>query len=91
MAPRAYWKGYLKLSLVSCPIALYPASSSAFTRGASTATNHQSDGRSAGKHRRRGPKEAGRRQHPQTRHCQKADATRGSPVICARCGFRGWL
>src|ERR1700746_2227797 len=29
MAPRAYWKGYLKLSLVSCPIALYPATSSA--------------------------------------------------------------
>jgi DNA end-binding protein Ku len=28
MAPRAYWKGYLRLSLVSCPIALYPASSS---------------------------------------------------------------
>ena len=27
MAPRPYWKGYLKLSLVSCPIALYPASS----------------------------------------------------------------
>ena len=27
MAPRAYWKGYLKLSIVSCPIALYPASS----------------------------------------------------------------
>jgi DNA end-binding protein Ku len=27
VAPRAYWKGYLKLSLVSCPIALYPASS----------------------------------------------------------------
>ena len=27
MALRAYWKGYLKLSLVSCPIALYPASS----------------------------------------------------------------
>src|SRR3974390_1160685 len=26
MAPRAYWKGYLKLSLVSCPIALFPAS-----------------------------------------------------------------
>src|SRR6266705_1457451 len=25
MAPRAYWKGYLKLSLVSCPIALFPA------------------------------------------------------------------
>jgi len=24
MAPRAYWKGYLKLSLVSCPVALYP-------------------------------------------------------------------
>src|SRR5690348_15867148 len=29
MAPRAYWKGYLRLSLVSCPIALYPAASSA--------------------------------------------------------------
>ena len=28
MAPRANWKGYLRLSLVSCPIALYPASSS---------------------------------------------------------------
>jgi DNA end-binding protein Ku len=27
MAPRAYWKGYLKLFLVSCPIALFPASS----------------------------------------------------------------
>ena len=27
MAPRPYWKGYLKLSLVSCPIALFPATS----------------------------------------------------------------
>jgi DNA end-binding protein Ku len=27
MAPRPNWKGYLKLSLVSCPIALYPAAS----------------------------------------------------------------
>jgi DNA end-binding protein Ku len=26
--PRPYWKGYLKLSLVSCPIALYTATSS---------------------------------------------------------------
>ena len=25
--PRPYWKGYLKLSLVSCPIALYTATS----------------------------------------------------------------
>jgi non-homologous end joining protein Ku len=25
MAPRPIWKGYLRLSLVSCPIALYPA------------------------------------------------------------------
>src|ERR1700758_2220642 len=25
MAPRAYWKGSLKLSLVTCPVALYPA------------------------------------------------------------------
>ena len=29
MAPRAYWKGSLKLSLVTCPIALYPASTQA--------------------------------------------------------------
>ena len=29
MAPaRAFWKGYLKLSLVSCPIALYAGTSS---------------------------------------------------------------
>ena len=28
MAPRASWKGYLKLSLVSCPVKLYPATSS---------------------------------------------------------------
>ncbi|MFT4079071.1 Ku protein [Rhodomicrobium sp.] len=27
MAPRPYWKGYLKLSLVSCSVALYPATS----------------------------------------------------------------
>ena len=27
--PRAYWKGSLKLSLVSCPVVLYPASTSA--------------------------------------------------------------
>jgi DNA end-binding protein Ku len=27
VAPRAYWKGYLRLSLVTCPIALYPATS----------------------------------------------------------------
>jgi Ku70/Ku80 beta-barrel domain len=25
--PRAYWKGYLKLSLVTCPVSLFPASS----------------------------------------------------------------
>jgi DNA end-binding protein Ku len=29
MAARPYWRGYLKLSLVSCPIVLYPATSSA--------------------------------------------------------------
>lgn len=28
MAPRPNWKGYLKLSLVSCAVALYPATSS---------------------------------------------------------------
>jgi DNA end-binding protein Ku len=27
MAPRPYWKGYLKLSLVTCAVALYPAAS----------------------------------------------------------------
>jgi Ku protein len=29
MAPRPYWKGYLKLSLVACPVALYPATTQA--------------------------------------------------------------
>src|SRR5215218_2063309 len=29
MAARAYWKGSLKLSLVTCPVVLYPASTSA--------------------------------------------------------------
>ena len=29
MAPRANWKGFLKLSLVTCPIALFPATSDA--------------------------------------------------------------
>jgi DNA end-binding protein Ku len=29
MAPRANWKGYLRLSLVSCPISLYPATTEA--------------------------------------------------------------
>jgi DNA end-binding protein Ku len=28
MAPRSSWKGYLKLSLVTCPVKLYPATSS---------------------------------------------------------------
>ena len=27
MAPRPNWKGFLKLSLVSCPVSLYPATS----------------------------------------------------------------
>ena len=29
MAPRAFWKGYLRLSMVTCPIELYPATSQA--------------------------------------------------------------
>jgi DNA end-binding protein Ku len=29
MAPRASWKGFLRLSLVTCPVALYPATSEA--------------------------------------------------------------
>jgi DNA end-binding protein Ku len=28
VVPRAHWKGFLKLSLVSCPVALYPAAAS---------------------------------------------------------------
>jgi DNA end-binding protein Ku len=27
MAPRSNWKGHLRLCLVSCPIAIYPATS----------------------------------------------------------------
>jgi anaerobic glycerol-3-phosphate dehydrogenase len=29
MAPRASWRGYLKLSLVTCPVAMLPATSEA--------------------------------------------------------------
>ena len=29
MAPRANWKGFLRLSLVTCPVALYSATSEA--------------------------------------------------------------
>jgi hypothetical protein len=29
VAPRPYWKGYLKLSLVSCPVAVHSATSAA--------------------------------------------------------------
>lgn len=29
MAPRPYWKGYLRLSLVTCPVVLYPATTQA--------------------------------------------------------------
>jgi DNA end-binding protein Ku len=29
MAPRPFWRGYLKLSLVTCPVALLPATSEA--------------------------------------------------------------
>jgi len=32
MAGRAYWKGYLKLSLVACPVKLYSATASASSR-----------------------------------------------------------
>jgi hypothetical protein len=35
MAPRANWKGFLRLSLVTCPVALYPATSDS-KRSAST-------------------------------------------------------
>src|ERR1700741_413409 len=31
MAPRANWKGFLRLSLVTCPVALYPATSESET------------------------------------------------------------
>jgi DNA end-binding protein Ku len=31
MAPRANWKGFLRLSLVTCPVALYPVTSESET------------------------------------------------------------
>ncbi len=36
---RAYWKGYLKLSLVTCPVALLPATSLS-VRGQPGASDH---------------------------------------------------
>jgi DNA end-binding protein Ku len=43
-ASRAFWKGYLKLSFVSCPVALYPATSAAervFFRQVNRRTGHR--------------------------------------------------
>jgi DNA end-binding protein Ku len=44
MAPRANWKGFLRLSLVTCPVALYPATSESekisFNQGTATAPNY---------------------------------------------------
>jgi hypothetical protein len=46
-ASRAYWRGFLKLSFVSCPIALYPATSAAerlsFRQVKATATQRAGD------------------------------------------------
>lgn len=44
MAPRANWKGYLKLSLVSCAVALYPATSTS-TRTSFNIINRQTGNR----------------------------------------------
>src|SRR3984893_13724839 len=44
MAPRAYWKGYLRLSLVTCPIELFPAvsqSEKTHFHQINTATGHR--------------------------------------------------
>jgi DNA end-binding protein Ku len=42
--PRAYWKGYLRLSLVNCPIKLFPATSEAektYFHQINTSTGHR--------------------------------------------------
>src|SRR3569832_1493226 len=44
LMPRPYWKGYLKLSLVSCAVALYNASS-ASERGAFNTLNRKTGNR----------------------------------------------
>jgi DNA end-binding protein Ku len=41
MAPRANWKGYLRLSLVTCPIALFPATSESEKISVNRATGHR--------------------------------------------------
>jgi non-homologous end joining protein Ku len=57
MAPRANWKGYLRLSLVSCPIALFPATSERekirFHQNAARALECRERHRRAGRRRRR--------------------------------------
>jgi hypothetical protein len=40
--PRAYWKGYLRLSLVACPIELFPATSQ--RKGAFSPDQHPGPG-----------------------------------------------
>ena len=45
MAPRAYWKGYLRLSLVSCPIALFPGDLRAREESASIRSTNETGNR----------------------------------------------
>ncbi len=72
MPPRPNWKGYLKLSLVSCPIALYPATSGS-ERVSFRQVNKQTGNRlrqqlvddvtaRAGRARRQGPRLRGRQE-----------------------------
>ena len=39
MVPRAYWKGFLRLSLVTCPIAIFPATSESSSKSGAIVEN----------------------------------------------------
>ena len=86
MAPRANWKGYLKLSLVSCAVALYPGDqfvrprplpyAQSRDRQPGQAPVHRSrDGR-AGRGRRAGQRLRGRQG---LLHLRRGRGTRGDP------------
>ena len=64
MAPRASWKGYLKLSLVSCPVRLYPATSAERAHQLQPAAqgHPQPDQHEAGRSRARAGRAVGPRQ-----------------------------
>ena len=83
MAPRANWKGFLRLSLVTCPVALYPATSEVredLLQPAQPTDRPSHQIHEGGRRHRRGSPQRGHRQGLRARqgHLHRGDARRSS-------------